>query len=44
MKNQSRKNINFRETKSERSATDSYRGFGRYRKSLTNKIKSIKPS
>lgn len=27
MKRKGRKNINFRQTKSERSATDSYRGF-----------------
>ncbi|MDP3988421.1 MAG: hypothetical protein Q8P80_04735 [Candidatus Levybacteria bacterium] len=36
-KQPARKNINFRETKSERSATNSYRGFGKYIKERFNK-------
>jgi len=37
--NQPRRNINFRETKSERSATASYRNFGSYIKNFSKYIK-----
>lgn len=36
-----RRNINFRQTHSERSATNSYRGFGKYLKEKFNKIIKI---
>ena len=39
MKNQPRRNINFRETKSERSATASYRNFGSYIKNFSKYVK-----
>lgn len=42
MKNQARRNINFRETRSERSATNSYRAFGKYIKEKFNKFKQGK--
>lgn len=38
MKQRARKNINFRQTHSERSATQSYRGFGKYLKQKFNKF------
>lgn len=38
-KSQSKRiNINFRQTKSERTATNSYRGFGKYFKTKFNKF------
>ncbi len=40
MKNQrARKNINFKQTKSERSATASYRNFGSYIKNISKFVK-----
>ncbi len=40
MKNQKNRNINFKQTNSERSATASYRNFGRYMERITKFIKT----
>lgn len=41
VKQRVRKNINFRQTRSERSATNSYKSFGKYIKEKFNKFVKI---